>query len=147
MKELLTPSRVAFAFAGAFLLATLLGFVPNPLVGPDALFETNTAHNLVHLATAIGFIAFGFAGESASTKFMRVFGVTYLGVGVLGFLTLGEANEGMLLGVVHINALDNYLHLGLGAAILAAGLWVTPRVASAATSPTVAKSTPTSPPA
>ena len=34
---------LAWAFAAAFLGATVLGFVPNPLVGEDALFVTNTA--------------------------------------------------------------------------------------------------------
>ena len=40
---------LAWTFAAAFLGATVMGFVPNPLVGEDALFVTNTAHNLVHL--------------------------------------------------------------------------------------------------
>lgn len=117
----------AFGFAGAFLLATVLGFIPNPLVGDGALFQTNTAHNMVHLATAAGFLVVGLLGNRASTLFMKSFGVVYLLVGVLGFYLLGGASEGHLLGVVHINTLDNYLHLVLGAVILLSGFYLTKR--------------------
>ena len=35
---------------------------------------------------------------------------------------LGGQPIGYLLGVIHFNALDNWLHLGLGSAILASGI-------------------------
>jgi hypothetical protein len=114
---------LAWAFAAAFLGATLLGFIPNPLVGPDALFVTNTAHNLVHLATAIGFAVVALLGQRASIRFMQAFGAIYLLTGVLGFVMLGSQAEGHLLHIVHINWLDNFLHVGFGIAIAAAG-WV-----------------------
>ena len=116
------PTKLAWVISAAFVGATILGFVPNPLVGPDALFVTNTAHNLVHLFTAVGFAAVALIGEKASTRFMLAFGVVYCLVGALGFVLLGGASEGHLLGIVHINFLDNFLHVGLGIAILAAGL-------------------------
>jgi len=47
--------KLSWIFSAAFLLAAVIGFIPNPLVGRDGLFVTNTPHNLVHLATAIGF--------------------------------------------------------------------------------------------
>ena len=112
---------VAWIFAGAFALTTLIGFVPNPLVGADALFVTNTAHNLVHLLTAVGFGLVAVLGDRASVLFMKAFGVVYVLVGILGFAVLGAAPEGHLLGLIHINRLDNFLHVGLGVVILAAG--------------------------
>ncbi len=114
---------VAWAFAAAFLGATVLGVVPNPLVGEDALFVTNTAHNLVHLATAIGFVVVALLGEKASIRFMQAFGVVYILTGLIGFVTLGSQPEGQLLHIIHINWLDNFLHLGLGISIAAAG-WI-----------------------
>lgn len=114
---------LAWAFAAAFLGATLLGFIPNPLVGSDALFVTNTAHNLVHLATAIGFAVVALLGQRASIRFMQAFGAIYLLTGVLGFMMLGSQAEGHLLHIVHINWLDNFLHVGFGIVIAAAG-WV-----------------------
>ena len=53
---------------------------------------------------------------------MLAFGPVYCLVGVAGFLMLGGAAEGHLLGIVHINQLDNFLHLDLGIGIGAAGL-------------------------
>ena len=113
--------KLAWGFAAAFVGATVMGFVPNPLVGEGALFVTNTAHNLVHLATAVGFAAVAIIGNKASTRFMLGFGVVYFLVGLLGFVALGSAPETHLLGVVHINFLDNFLHVGLGIAIAVAG--------------------------
>jgi hypothetical protein len=62
-------------------------------------------------------------GHKASTRFMLAFGPVYALVGLIGLVTLGSASEGYLLGVVHINFLDNFLHLGLGIIIGAAGLY------------------------
>ena len=58
--------NLAWAFAGAFVIAAVMGFVPNPLVGENALFVTNTPHNLVHLATAIGFVVVALLGEQGN---------------------------------------------------------------------------------
>jgi len=112
---------LAWAFAAAFFGATVSGFVPNPLVGPDALFVTNTAHNLVHLATAVGFTVVAVLGAKASIRFMQAFGVVYMLTGVVGFVMLGSAVEGHLFHVIHINWLDNFLHVGLGIAIAVGG--------------------------
>lgn len=117
---------LAWAFAATFFGATVLSFVPNPLVGEDALFVTNTAHNLVHLATAIGFVVVALLGAKASTRFMQAFGVVYMLTGLIGFVMLGSAAEGHLFHIIHINWLDNFLHVGLGIAIAAAG-WFSQR--------------------
>ena len=114
--------KLAWLWAAAFAAAGIMGFVPNPLVGPNGLFETNTAHNLVHVITAVGFVAVGLAGPRASTRFMLAFGPIYMLVGVVGFVALAGASQGSLLGIVHLNWLDNYLHVGLGLAIGVSGL-------------------------
>ncbi len=112
---------VAWVFAAVFVVTTVIGFVPNPVVGKGALFVTNAAHNLVHLATAIGFAIVASIGDRASAGFMKAFGAVYLMVGILGFITLGSAAETHLLGLIHINQLDNFLHVGLASVIAAAG--------------------------
>ena len=113
--------KVAWAFAATLLGACLLGFIPNPLVGENALFITNTLHNLVHLATAIGFALVALLGAKASIRFMLVFGGVYILISLFGFVTLGSNTEGYLLNIIHINLLDNFLHLGLGIVIAASG--------------------------
>ncbi len=133
----LTAISVAWVFAAAFYAAAAIGFIPNPLLGPDGLFVANTAHNFVHLLTAVGFTVVALAGSKPSVVFMQDFGVIYLLTGVIGFLVTGSGGHGHLLGLVHINTLDNFLHLGLGAAIGAAGWYFHPRSVSVRPSLTV----------
>src|SRR5262245_18625823 len=117
----LTATSVAWVFAASFYAAAAIGFIPNPLLGPDGLFVTNATHNLVHLLTAVGFTVVALAGPMASVVFMQAFGLIYLLTGVIGFLATGRGGDGHLLGLVHLNTLDNFLHLGLGAVIGVAG--------------------------
>jgi hypothetical protein len=49
------------------------------------------------------------------------FGIVLLIVGVLGFVP-GVTNNGMLLGIFHVNAIHNVVHLLSGAVALIAGL-------------------------
>lgn len=117
-------SRWARLFAWAFGLAGVAGFIPNPWIGEDGWFVTNFAHNLVHLATAFAFFLVSIWSEIAALRFSRVFGVVYFLVGVAGVVVLGDAADAMLLGLVHINHLDNFLHLGLGLGIGAVGFFL-----------------------
>jgi hypothetical protein len=117
----LTALSVAWVFAASFYAAAAIGFIPNPLLGPDGLFVTNAAHNIDHLLTGVGFTVVALAGSRASVVFMQAFGVIYLLTGVVGFLATGHGGDGHLLGLVHLNTLDNFLHPGLGVVIGAAG--------------------------
>jgi hypothetical protein len=117
----LTAISVAWVFAAAFYAAGAIGFIPNPLLGPDGLFMANTPHNTVHLLTGVGFTVVALAGPRASVVFMQAFGLIYVLTGVLGFSATGMSGDGYLLGLVHLNALDNFLHVGLGVVIGVAG--------------------------
>lgn len=119
--------KLAWFWAVSFVAAGILAYVPNPIVGPNGLFETNTAHNMVHIVTAVAFAGVALLGERASLRFMLTFGPIYMMVGVLGFVTLAGASHGSLLGIIHLNWLDNYLHVGLGIGILASGIAVVGR--------------------
>lgn len=50
-------------------------------------------------------------------KFAMIFGVVLLLIGVLGFVP-GITSNGFLLGIFHVNALHNIIHLVSGAAAL-----------------------------
>jgi Domain of unknown function (DUF4383) len=115
--------KLAWVFAASFIIAFAIPFIPNPLVGNGAVFQTNLAHDLVHLLTAIGFVAVALIGAKASVLYMKAFGFVYLAVAILGFIVLGSATDTHLLGLIHINAADNFLHLGLAAVIIAAGFF------------------------
>lgn len=102
-----------------FLAIGLLGFIPNPLVSPTGIFVTDPLHNIVHLASGAVLLAGVYSSLGASTA-LKIVGVVYGLVAVLGILGIGVAN-GMLLGLIHINAADNWLHVGLALVILYAG--------------------------
>lgn len=52
--------------------------------------------------------------------FAKIFGVVFLAVGVLGFVP-GITNDYMMLGIFHVNAVHNVVHLLSGAVALFAG--------------------------
>jgi len=58
-------------------------------------------------------------------KMANIFGVVLLVVGVLGFIpgiTTGSMNDGMLLGLFHVNILHDVIHILSGVLALAAGM-------------------------
>src|SRR5262249_40953349 len=103
----MTPISVAWVFAASFYAAAVIGLLPNPLLGAHGLFVTSTAHNFVHLLTGVGFTIVALTGSSVSVVFMQAFGVIYALTGLIGFLATGHDGDAHLLGLVHINALEN----------------------------------------
>ncbi|MDH3475629.1 MAG: DUF4383 domain-containing protein [Rhodospirillales bacterium] len=119
MNSLINARNACVAFAAAFIGAGLLGFIPNPLVARDGLFAVNALHNLVHVVTGAGFLLGGLTlGRPQLT--LRAIGALYVAVAALGFATTGDT----LLGMIHINEADRWLHLALAAVILGAGFAV-----------------------
>lgn len=114
--------KLSWVFFFAFLASGLLALIPNPILGENGFFVTNFGHNLVHFTTAVAFVVVALLGERASINFMLGFGVIYAIVGFVGFTVTSGSSHGMLLGFIHINTMDNFLHLGLGAAIFAGGI-------------------------
>ena len=107
-----------------FLAVGLLGFVPNPIVGDshDAIFHADSVHNMVHIVSGILFILIAYAAPSRAGLFLKVFGVIYLLLGILGFATIGDSGMIKLLGFLPVNGADNYLHIALGIVIFLAGM-------------------------
>jgi hypothetical protein len=106
---------VASVFGIAFLAVGVLGFILNPTGGELlGIFAVNVAHNLVHLAFGVLGIAAAYAGWSR--LYLQGVGVIYLLLCVLGFIPGLYIGDDMLLGLVHINLADNFLHLVLGGA-------------------------------
>ena len=119
--------KLSWAWGLAFFVVGIAGFLPNPLFGADSVVVTDITHNIVHVVTAVAFVAVALLGNVASTRFMKTFGVVYLLVGTIGFVTLAGAPTGHLLDVIHINGVANFLHVGSGAGILASGLFAASR--------------------
>ena len=112
----MTYSKTASQVLGvAFVAAGMVGFIPNPILSPDGIFAVDTMHNLLHIAVGFGFLAGSVM--AAPLRAIRLLAVVGVVLAILGFSTTGD----MLLGIVHINQADRWLHAGLAAAIVA--LW------------------------
>jgi len=107
---------LAIVFGAVFVLVGILGFFPNPLVGPDALFVTDTMHNIVHLLFGAILLVVAFAAAAMSGLWLMILGVVYLVLAVLGFFLIPEG--GQLLGIVAMNHADHWLHVALGVALI-----------------------------
>ena len=114
----------ALIFGSLFLLIGILGFIPNPIVGVtgDYIFHADTLHSIIHIVSGLLFFFFALAMPDNAPAFMKVFGGFYFLLGVIGLLMVGASGEGMVLGFLHVNGADNFLHIVLGALIFLAGL-------------------------
>lgn len=103
-----------------FLLVGLVGFVSPNLLGA----HLSAAHNVVHLVSGAAALYLGFAGSlSAAKTFALVFGVVYLGLGVLG-LGMGSGPDRMWeVGPLDLGQADHGIHILLGVIFLAGGLF------------------------
>jgi len=113
---MLNSRSLAVLFGAVFIFVGIIGFIPNPLVHSDGLFVTNALHNVVHVITG-GVFLLALAIPGNESKVILGIGVAYVLVSILGFMTSGD----YLLGIIHINQADRWLHLFLAAVILAAG--------------------------
>lgn len=112
----MNAKTAALIIGVVFLLVGILGFFPNPLVSPTGIFAADTAHNLVHLASGVVILAGAYSGLGAALT-LKIFGIVYGAVAILGFFTTGN----MLLGIILVNHADHWLHALLAVVILAAG--------------------------
>ena len=111
---------LAMVFGVVFVLVGILGFIPNPLVGMEGLFETDAIHNIVHLLFGVILIVASRADVAKAALWLLILGVVYLALALVGFLMIPE--EGELLGLVHMNHADHWLHVVLGVVLIAAGV-------------------------
>ena len=101
-----------------FLLVGLVGFASPALLGA----HLNAAHNVVHLVSGALALYFGFAGSlSAAKTFCLVFGLVYLGLGVLGLLLGAPPDRMFMLGPLHFGQADHGIHILLGVIFVAGG--------------------------
>ena len=110
---------LATIFGVVFVLIGLLGFVGNSLVGSGAIFEADTAHNLVHLALGLILLVVALWAPARSVLWLKIIGAIYLFIALLGFVL--TPSMGTLLGLISVNGSDNWLHLVFGIALMAAG--------------------------
>ena len=136
---------LALTLGIVFTLIAIIGFIIPNEAGTNVkaifgIFDVDTVHSIVHLLFGLAGIAAAFTGYSRT--FNQVFGVIYIILGLLGLIpalyfpagSFGHDN-GLFLGIMHINAGDHVLHLVTGVVAAAVGFGVsdTGRVARRAT--------------
>lgn len=109
--------NISLIYGVVFILVGFLGFVPNPIVSDVGLFETNAVHNLVHVVLGCAFIAGALTLPGKASVVLKLLGVGGIAVTILGFLTSGD----LMLGIIHVNQADHWLHLGLALVVMGSG--------------------------
>ncbi len=120
----MTSKSAALLIGLIFIAVGLLGFIDNPIIGEseNAIFHADRLHNMVHIGSGVLFVLVALASPGAAGGFMILFGLIYLALGVIGFVSFGKDGMGKVLGILHVNGADNFLHVALGAVILIAGI-------------------------
>ena len=85
----------------------------SPILG---LFEVDSLHNLVHLASGVVGILAALGGDKYAKTYLQVFGVIYAIVFLLGIF-----GGGKILGLITTNGADNILHLVIAVVLLYGG--------------------------
>ena len=120
-----TPAQLySLLFGITLLLVGIVGFIVDAsfdagadVQGSDLIvFEVNGWHNLVHIASGAAGIALARRADSARL-FALGFGAVYLAVTIYGFV---DGND--VLTLLPVNTADNFLHLAIALAGIAAGV-------------------------
>ncbi len=109
--------KLAKVLGIVFVIIGVLGFIPNPIVGGSGMFEANALHNLVHIVIGVILIMMA-KKEDGARRWLKIFGIVYLLVAILGFLAVGSDGMGNVLGLIAVNSADNWLHVILGVILL-----------------------------
>ncbi len=102
------------------LLVGVAGLAAPTLLGA----HLTPPHNVVHIVSGVIALYFGFAGTLSGAKtFALVFGIVYLGLGMLG-ISFGQApDRTWMVGPLHFGTADHAIHILLGVLFLAGGLF------------------------
>lgn len=106
-----THRLVAQVLGAVLVLVGLLGFVNDPVLG---VFDTNMAHNLVHLLSGAVLLGAAYYKNGSMARQANItLGVVYLLVTIVGYFNVADINT-----MLAINGADHLLHLVLGVVLL-----------------------------
>lgn len=109
----INAALIAWTFYGVFLVLAILGFISDSLPINRAFLETNTILNFTHLITAIGFAVVSKQAVSVSIEFIRVIGMAYMLISLIGFMGINILIGEQWKDVIYLNLLS-YLQFSLG---------------------------------
>jgi hypothetical protein len=105
--------NIVMVMGVVFILIGIWGFFSDPVAG---IFGVNMLHNIVHLASGILAVIFAMRGNDSARAFSKVFGLVYLLVAILGYVT-----PDLMERLLAINGSDNLLHVVLAIVFLVIG--------------------------
>lgn len=114
--------RFSTIYGAIFVLVGIMGFLDNPLVGEHGFFMTNAAHDWAHLLIGVVLLWAGQQNERSAYASMMGAGTLYALLALLGYATAGAEGHATLLGIVHVNGNDNWLHVLLAVVLIASAL-------------------------
>jgi hypothetical protein len=109
----------AMVFGVVLTLVGILGFVPALSTNGNLLgiFAIDSLHNVIHLLSGLVGLAAAFAaGAKYARMYALVFGLVYALVTIVGFV-----QGTTVLGLIAVNAADNFLHLAI--AVVSLGVY------------------------
>jgi hypothetical protein len=127
-----TINSAATLVGAVFLVVGILGFIPGVTTHYSQLefaghtsdaklfgvFEVSVLHNLVHLLFGLVGLAAGRSTSLTAQRYLIGGGVVYLIIWIYGLIVGKEAKANF----VPLNNADNWLHLALGAGMIALGV-------------------------
>jgi hypothetical protein len=120
VKTILNPTMFWKVTAYAVSAVALLGIVLNSMDNADALgadfLAFDWTHNILHVVLAAAAFLFGYGSlaPNVAKTFALIFGVVYLALGVVGFITD--------VGPIGLELGENLVHILIGAWGLIAGI-------------------------
>jgi hypothetical protein len=112
-------NKLALVLGIILVLVGVLGFVPNPVVGIGAIFHTNMVLNIVYIVLGIVLVGCALRMPAQASLWLKVVGVVYLLMAVLGFLMVPSG--GAILGLVETSMATHLLHAVVGVVLVVAG--------------------------
>ncbi|MGB3481703.1 MAG: DUF4383 domain-containing protein [Mycobacterium sp.] len=128
---LLAVQCAAILVGSLLLIVGTLGFIPGITTGLDSLqlsgprseaavfgvFEISVLHNLLNVAVGVAGLVLA-SSYARARAYLLLGGALYLGLWVFGLVIDHESPA----NVLPVNNADNWLHLGLGVAMVVLGL-------------------------
>ena len=114
--------RFSTIYGALFVIVGIMGFLDNPLIGEHGFFMTNAAHDWTHILIGAVLLWAGQQNERAAYGSLMGTGALYALLALMGYATAGAEGHATLLGIVHINGNDNWLHVLLAVVLIVSAL-------------------------
>lgn len=105
---------ISYVFGAILAVVGVWGFVQNPVFG---IFPANSLHSIIHLVTGLVLLVLPMWWPGGISLGLKVFGVIYAVVAVLGFIVTGDN----IFGLIDNSTSDGILHILLAVVFLWAG--------------------------